>query len=147
MVAPATYKHFTRGARRAACLVPGPETLGSRYLAPRALAGDPGRHRRAPGLREHVRATLRELHERAALMQVQSAAGYRKLKAGGVFRGRGLVSEQEGAVEFFDIDPSILNRFKGMCVLQETTGGLVRVGEGSVGGQFQKLSLTFSNAW
>jgi hypothetical protein len=31
-------------------------------------------------------------------------------------------------------------------VLKEATGGLVRIGEGAVGGQFQNLSLTFSNA-
>jgi hypothetical protein len=38
-------------------------------------------------LSEHVRATLREADERAALMQFQPAAGYRKVKAGGVLRG------------------------------------------------------------
>jgi hypothetical protein len=56
-------------------------------------------------------------------------------------------AEQEGAVELLDIDPAILNWFECVCVLQEPTGGLVRVGEGAVGGQFQNLSLTFSNAW
>ena len=101
----------------------------------------------APRLSERVRATLRELHERAALMQVQSAAGYRKLKAGGVFRGRALVDEQKRAVDFLNVDPAMLDGFKSVCVLQEATGGFVRLGEGSICGQFQKLSLTFSNAW
>jgi hypothetical protein len=59
---------------------------------------------------------LRELHERAALMQFQPAARYRKLKAGGIFRGRGLVDEQKGAVELFDLDPAILNWFEGAGV-------------------------------
>jgi len=64
-----------------------------------------------------------------------------------VLPGRALVAKQERAVELLDIDPAFLDRFEGVCVLQEATGGLVRVGEGSVGGQFQKLSLTFSSAW
>jgi hypothetical protein len=33
-------------------------------------------------LSEHVRAILREPHERAALVHLEPAAGYRKLKAG-----------------------------------------------------------------
>jgi hypothetical protein len=40
-------------------------------------------------------------------MQLQPAARYRKLKAGGVFRGRGLVAEQKRAIDFLDVDPTI----------------------------------------
>jgi hypothetical protein len=32
-------------------------------------------------------------------------------------------------------------------VLEEATGGLVRIGEWAVGCQFQNQNLTFSNAW
>jgi hypothetical protein len=67
------------------------------------------------------------------------------LQAGAVFRGRALVAEQEGGVEFLDIDPSSLNRFKGICVLKEATGGLARVGEGSVGSQFHEPKIIVSN--
>ena len=80
-------------------------------------------------------------------MQFQPIPCDGELQAGAVFRGRALVAEQEGAVEFLDIDPAIPNWFEGVCVLQEAPGGFVRIGEGPVGSQFQKLSLTFSNAW
>ena len=96
---------------------------------------------------EQIGAGRRELHVGSAVMHFQPAPFNGELQAGAVLRGRALVAEQEGAVEFLDIDPAILNWFEGVCVLQEATGGFVRVGEGSVGGQFQKLSLTFSNAW
>jgi hypothetical protein len=68
-------------------------------------------------LSEHVRASFREFHERAALMQFQPAAGYRKLKASGVFRRRALVDEQKRAVELLDIDAAFLNGFEGVGVL------------------------------
>ena len=34
-----------------------------------------------------------------------------------------------------------------ISLLQQATRGYLGIGEGAVGGQFQKLSLTFSNAW
>ena len=70
-------------------------------------------------------------------MHLEPAARYRKLKAGGIFRGRGLVDEQKGAIELLDIDSAILNWFEGVCVLQEATGGLVRISKWAIGGQFQ----------
>jgi hypothetical protein len=33
-----------------------------------------------------------------------------------------------------------------VCMLEEATGGLVRAGEGPVGGQFHKRNLIVSNA-
>ena len=42
-------------------------------------------------------------------MNFQPAPFNGKLQAGAVFRGRALVVEQEGAVEFLDVDPAILN--------------------------------------
>jgi hypothetical protein len=70
-------------------------------------------------------------------MQFQPTARDGELQAGVVFRGRALVAEQEGAVELLDIDPTILNWFECVCVLQEPTGGLVRVGEGAVAVSFK----------
>jgi len=58
-----------------------------------------------------------------------------------------LVAEQEGVVDLLDIDSAVLDRFEDSGMLQEATGGFVRIGVRAVGGQFQKLSLTFSIAW
>jgi hypothetical protein len=59
------------------------------------------------------------------------------VKARAIFRRRPFVAEQERAIEFLDIDPAILNWLEGVCVLQEATGGLFRVGERAVGSKFQ----------
>jgi hypothetical protein len=67
----------------------------------------------------------------------QPAAFNGEFQSGAVLRGRALVAEQEGTVEFFDIDAAILNRFEGARVLQEATGGPVRIGKWAIGGQFQ----------
>ena len=42
-------------------------------------------------------------------MNFQPAPFNGKLQAGAVLRGRALVVEQEGAVEFLDVDPALLN--------------------------------------
>ena len=70
-------------------------------------------------------------------MNFQPASFNSALQAGAIFRGRALVVEQERAVELFDIDATILNWFEGVCVLQETSRGLLRVGKGSISSQFQ----------
>lgn len=59
------------------------------------------------------------------------------IQAGAVFRGRAPVDIQKGTVELLDIDSTILNRFEGVCVLQEATGGFFGGGVGAVGSQFQ----------
>jgi hypothetical protein len=51
--------------------------------------------------------------------------------------GRRLVCKECGAAEL------VRRRVRA---LGGAPGGFVRIGEGSVGGQFQKLSLTFSSA-
>ena len=51
-------------------------------------------------------------------MNFQPASFNSALQAGGVFRGRALVAEQKRAVELFDIDAAILDRFEGVRVLQ-----------------------------
>ena len=80
-------------------------------------------------------------------MNFQPAPLNGKLQAGAVLSGRALVAEQEGAVEFLDVDPALLNWLEGVCVLQQTAGCFFRIGEWAVGCQFQNQSLTFSNAW
>lgn len=67
-------------------------------------------------LSEHVRATLRQLHESAALMQFQPTERNRALEPRGVFRWCSLVAEQEGVVDLLDIDSAVLDRFEGVCV-------------------------------
>ena len=95
---------------------------------------------------EQIGARRRELNKRSAVMNFQPAPFNGALQAGAVLRGRALVAKQEGAVEFLDVYPAILNWLEGMSVLEDATGGLFRVSKGAVGSQFQKLSLTFSSA-
>ena len=61
-------------------------------------------------------------------MNFQPASFNSVLQAGAVFRGRALVAEQERAIELFDIDATILDRFEGVRVLQEASGSLLRFG-------------------
>jgi hypothetical protein len=86
---------------------------------------------------EQIGAGRRELHVGSGLVQFQPAPFNGELQAGAVFRGCAFIAEQERAVDLLDIDPAILNRFKSVCVLQQSARGLLRVGVGAVGGQFQ----------
>ena len=56
-----------------------------------------------------MRAGGSEFHVGTAVMNFQPAPLNGKLQAGAVFSGRALVVEQEGAVEFLDVDPALLN--------------------------------------
>ncbi len=56
-------------------------------------------------------------------------------------RGRPIVAEQQGAVEFLDIDPAVLNWFEGLSVIEESTGGLSGFGNGR-----SAISFIVSNA-
>ena len=62
---------------------------------------------------EQVRAALRQLHERSAIVNFQPARANRAFEAGRVFRRRRFVAEQERAVEFLDIDAAFLDRLEG----------------------------------
>ena len=64
-----------------------------------------------------MRAGGSEFHVGTAVMNFQPAPFNSKLQAGAVLRGRALVVEQEGAVEFLDVDPALLNWLEGVCVL------------------------------
>ena len=86
---------------------------------------------------EQIGAGGGKLHVGSGLMQFQPAPFNGELQAGAVFRGCAFIAEQERAVDLLDIDPAILNRFKSVCVLQQSARGLLRVGVGAVGGQFQ----------
>jgi hypothetical protein len=67
---------------------------------------------------EQIGAGRRELHVGSGVMHFQPAPFNGELQAGAVFRGRALVAEQEGAVEFLDIDSAILNWFESVCVFE-----------------------------
>ena len=84
-----------------------------------------------------MRAGGSEFHVGTAVMNFQPAPLNGKLQAGAVFSGRALVVEQEGAVEFLDVYPAILNWLEGVCVLQQTSGRFFRIGKWAVGCQFQ----------
>jgi hypothetical protein len=56
-----------------------------------------------------MRAGGSEFHVGTAVMNFQPAPLNGKLQAGAVLSGRALVVEQEGAVEFLDVDPALLN--------------------------------------
>ena len=94
-----------------------------------------------------ISAGRRELNKCSAVMNFQPAPFDREFQAGAVLSRSASVHIQERTVDFLDIDPTILNGFEGVRMLQEATGGLNRIGKGSVGSQFQSTSLTFSNAW
>ena len=68
---------------------------------------------------EEVRAALRELHKRAALMQLQPAA-------------RDIASQQKRAIDLFDMDPALLDGFEGLSVLHEAARSLFGIGAGAV---------------
>ena len=90
--------------RRTGC--PGSESCQLNYQQPRGNLQT-----------KQIGAGRRELHVGSGVMQFQPTPCDGELQAGEVFRGSALVAEQEGAVEFFDIDPAILNWFEGVCVL------------------------------
>ena len=62
-----------------------------------------------------------------------------QLQSRTVLGWRAFVTEQGGAVEFLDMDPTFLNGVEDVCVFKETTGGLVRVGEEAEPHAFQCL--------
>jgi hypothetical protein len=97
----------------------------------------------APIMANRSAPLLGQFHERAALMQFQPAARYRELKAGGVFGGRGVVAEEKKAVDFLDVDPAILDGFKGLRMFHEAPSCLLRIGIGSSGRKFHKRFSSF----
>ena len=66
---------------------------------------------------EQIGAGRRELHVGSGIVHFQPAPFDGELQSGAVLRGRALVSEQERAVQFFDVDSAILNWFESVRVL------------------------------
>jgi hypothetical protein len=81
---------------------------------------------------EQIGAGGGELHVGSALRQFQPAAGDSEIQASAVFRGRALVAEQERAVELFDIDAAILNRFESRRMLHQPARGFLGIVERAV---------------
>ena len=88
---------------------------------------------------EQVRAGLRQLHERSAIMNFQPARANRAFEAGRVFRRRRFVAEQERAVEFLNVDAAFLDRLEGLRVLHQAAGGFLWIAVRPVGGVFHRV--------
>ena len=80
-------------------------------------------------------------------MNFQPAPLNGKLQAGAVLSGRALVVEQEGAVEFLDVDPALLNWLEACACSSKRRAAFSGSANGRSAVQFQNQSLTVSNAW
>jgi hypothetical protein len=105
------------------------------------VAAAPADRRRANrALGEQIRARLGELHEGAALVQLEPTLLDRAVETSLVLRWSALKLKQKRAVDFFDVDPAILDRLKGVGELDELAGGRLWIGERSNIDEFHQAS-------
>src|ERR1700736_1044646 len=91
---------------------------------------------------EQLAAGLGEPHERPGFVHPQPTARDGKLETCAVFGRTAAFFEQEGTVDFLDVDPAVLDGFGGGGDFKQLACRLFRIGKWSVGGELHRLGST-----